>query len=70
MAGAGGFDLSLDRRASLQQEMRSRVQVVLEIGTQDALEVASVEKYHMVDAFAANCTDEAFAIRVAGVDAV
>ena len=68
--GAEGFDLLLDRRVSLQREMCSRSQVVLEIRTQDALEMAFVENYHMVGAFAANCTDEAFAIRVASVKAV
>jgi len=52
-AAAGGFDLSLDRRVSLQREMRSRVQVVFEIRTRDALEMAFVENYHMVEAFAA-----------------
>lgn len=58
------FYFALDRRVSLQREMRSRVQVVVEVRSQDAPQLAIIQDDDMVETLTTDRTDEAFAIRI------
>jgi len=63
-AGAGGFDLSLDRRISVQRQVGSGIQVVLKVGLQDAPQVSFVDHDDVIEALPTDRTDEAFAIGI------
>ena len=43
------FDLALDRRVSIEREVRSGLVVVLEVRSQDATKMAFVEHDHMIE---------------------
>ena len=51
-AAAGGFDVSSDRRVSLQRKMRSRVQIIVDIRLQDTHEMSLVDDDDMVETLA------------------
>jgi hypothetical protein len=48
------LDLSLDRRVPIQREMRSRVQIVVEVGSQDAKKVSFVDNDDVVETLTAD----------------
>jgi len=58
------LDLPFDGRVSFQSQVRSRVQVVIEVRSEDATEMSFVENDDMVEALAADRTDMAFAIGI------
>ena len=59
-----GHSTSRDREVSIERQMGSRVVIVVEVGSQDSLQVELVENDNPVQTLPTNGSDHAFAIRI------